>query len=792
MNVLDRKLLRELAASRWLLLTIALIVTVGVSLFVYMRSTYFNLKMAQAGYYAQGRMADFWIDLKKAPLSEVAALEELPGVMEIRPRIQFYATVDLDRVKKPLNGLILSLPDVREPVINDIELMRGSYFSDTRREEVIVNDAFARKHGIRPGQWIHLILNNRKERLFVVGTAISCEFVYLVGPGAFVPDPEHFGVFYLKRTYAEDVFDFAGAANQVVGRLAPEVRERPDELLDSAERLLAPFGVFSKTARKNQPSNRYLSDEIRGLGVFANIMPVIFLAVAATVLNVLMMRLVDQQRGIIGTLKAIGYSDAAVFWHFTKFGLAVGLVGGLLGCPAGYGLSYAVTDLYKEFFEFPELPARVYPGTYAIGVAISLLCALVGSVRGARAAVRLRPAEAMRPRAPGQGGAVLLEKIGWLWRQLSFGWRMVLRLVFRNRVRTAVGVFAAMMGASLLMSGLMMVEAMPYMVDFQYEKVTRSDIDLGLADEHGREALAEARRLPAVDYAEPVLHVACTFTNGIHERKGLITGLSRDARLTVPRDLAGGPVEVPEVGLVMSRKMAELLDLSVGQEVSIRPIKGLKQTRRVPVVRITDTFLGLSTYADIEYLSRVVGEEYALNSVQLQVEPDETKQAKLYAELKELPAVQAVNARRDTIDNLNKTFVEFQGIAIGMLVGFAGVIFFGSILNASLVNLAERRCEVATFRVLGYTEWQIGGLFLRESMVVNLFGALLGLPLGYFLTVLMAWAYDTELFRFPVVVTPGTWLWTMVSAVAFGLLAHAVVHNSIRKMNWLDALNVKE
>ena len=700
MNILDRKLLRELRASGGVLLAIALIIAVGVTLFVYMRSTYFNLKMAQAGYYTQGRMADFWIDLKKAPVTELAALAELPGVMEIRSRIQFFATVDLDRAKKPLNGLVLSLPDARTTVINDIQLMRGSYFSDTRQEEVIVNDAFARTHGIHPGQSIHLILNNQRQRLFVVGTAVSCEFVYLLGPGAFVPDPGHFGVFYLKRTYAEEIFDFHGAINQVLGRLAPEVHKQSDELLDRAERLLAPFGVFSKITRHNQPSNRYLSDEIRGLGVFANIMPAIFLAVAATVMNVLMMRLVDQQRGIIGTLKALGYSDTAIFWHFTKFGLAVGLFGGLLGCPVGYALAYAVTDLYKTFFEFPELPARIYPGTYAIGVAISLICALIGSLRGARAAVRLQPAEAMRPKPPGRGGAVWLERIGWFWRQLSFGWRMVLRLVIRNRVRTAVGVFAAMMGASLLMSGLMMMEAMPYLVDFQYEKVTKSDLDLGFADEHGEDVLSEVRRLPAVDYAEPVLNVVCTFTNNVHQRKGVITGLQAGARLTVPRDLAGQPVPIPETGLAISRKMAELLDLSVGQEVSIRPVKGLRRIHSVPVVRITDSFLGLSVYANIKFLSRIVGEEYALNGVQLQTNPDEKEQAKLFKELKRLPAVQAVNARRDVVENLNKTFVEFQGVAIGMLVIFAGVIFFGSILNASLIGLAERRREVATLRVL--------------------------------------------------------------------------------------------
>src|SRR5262249_54932808 len=157
--------------------------------------------------------------------AKIEAVAQLPGVSEIRPRIQSYATVDLDRVAEPLDGMVLSLPDVRGPIINDIVLMRGSYFTDQRRNEVIVNDTFAAKQGLHPGQWIHLLINNRREELFIVGTATSSEFVYLVGPGSMAPDPEHFGVFYIKQSYAEDVFDMDGAANQVVGLLAPDWRD---------------------------------------------------------------------------------------------------------------------------------------------------------------------------------------------------------------------------------------------------------------------------------------------------------------------------------------------------------------------------------------------------------------------------------------------------------------------------------------------------------------------------------------------------------------------------------------
>ncbi len=792
-GVLDRKLLREVRGSRSLLLTISSIMTLGVMCFVYMRSSYYNLRGAQAQYYAQCRMADFWVEVKKVPLAELDAVARLPGVSEIRPRIQFFATVDLENVEEPLNGLTLSLPDRPGPIINDIVLRRGSYFTDRRREEVIVNDAFARAHDLHPGQTIHLLLNNRREELFIVGTAISSEFVYLLSPGSLAPDPKRFGVFYLKQSYAEEVFDFDGAANQVLGLLSPAVREGPAETLARIETLLEPYGVFNVMPRKDQASNRFLSDEIRGLGVFSTIMPTIFLSVAALVLNVLMLRLIDQQRVVIGTLKAVGYGDGQIFLHFLKFGLIIGMGGGLTGCVAGYFMAGFVTSIYKQFYEFPELANLPYPFIYLGGLAISAACALLGCVTGARSALRLQPAQAMRPAPPAAGGGpVWLERFTGLWRRLSFGWRMALRNVIRNRLRTAVGVFAGAMGAALLLAGFMMRQGMNYLIEFQYEKVLTSDLDLSFADDQGRPALREARGLPGVDHAEPVLEVACHFVHGPYRRKGAITGLAADARLTRPRDLAGRPIPLPSAGLAVSRKLAQVMQVGVGDRLLVTPVKGRREPFEAPVVQITDSYMGMAVYADIAWLSRQLHEELATSGVQLQVGEAPAVRRKLNRELKRLPALQSVSTRGDSLHNLRETIVKVQGIFIGLLVIFAGVIYFGSVLNASLVSLAERRREVATLAVLGYSPYQIGGLFFRESVVVTLLGTALGLPLGYGLTLFIAWAYDTEMFRFPVVSPPAVWISTVTLGISFGVLAHLVVLRQIFKLDWLSALQVRE
>ncbi len=791
MKTLDRKLLREVRGHLGMLLAVTSIIAVGVTCLVTMVSAYMNLAEAKQLYYAQCRMADFSIELKKVPLAELAPLAAMPEVAELRSRIQHSVTVDLPGVIEPISGQIYSLPDQRRPVIDDIVIRQGSYFTDRRDNEVIVNEKFAKAHRLRPGLWIRMLLNNRQQELFIVGTAISSEFVYLIGPGAIVPDDKRFGVFYMKRTYAEETFDFEGSANQVLGRLSAAAGGDSREVLRRAEDMLSSYGVFTTTPLEDQPSNKFLTQEIQGLKSFAVIIPCMFLAVAALVMNVLLGRLAQQQRIVVGTLKALGYSDLQIFRHFLKFGLIVGIAGGLIGCGLGWWLAKLLTALYGIFYQFPELHNRLHWSVLAVGMLVSAGCAALGSLRGSRAVLRLHPAEAMRPSPPRRGGAILIERIGWLWRSLGSGWRMVLRNVSRSRMRTAACIFAAAMGACVLVNGFMMQLSLGFLIDFQFQRIMRSDIDLTFNDERGRDALAEAARLPGVNRAEPTLNVACTFINGWRRKKGSITGLLSDATMTIPRDIEGRRLRIPAHGIMMSRQLAKSLGIERGDLVGVEPIKGQRRLCSVPVVEISDSYLGTAVYADIQYLSRLVDEEFAISGVQLAVDRNPVHRAALYRELKRLPAVQAVSSRADMIRNL-EDILKTQSIFIAMLVLFAGIVFFGSILNASLVSLAERQREVATLRVLGYGPWQIGSLLFRESMITTILGTLLGMPLGYLMTLAIAAEYASDLFRLPVVTSPGLWILTMVLAIVFGLITHLFVQRTINKMDWLDALKMQE
>jgi len=614
--MLNRKLVREIIHSSGLLLLVASIIAVGITCYVALQSAYHNLDLAQQRYYRQCRMADFWIDVKKMPVAELDNLYRIDGVNEVHSRIQSRATVDLPDMDVPVNAQVISLPDRRSAVINDIVLRQGDYFGEGRRNEVIVSEKFAQANGIVPGSTVHLLLNNRRQELIVVGTAISSEFTYLVSPGSLMPDPSHFGVFYIKRSFAEDVFDYEAAANQIVGRLAPESRERVDEILRKLEIALEPYGVFAATKLEFQASHQMLSNEIEGLGGIAAVLPASFLAVAASVLNILITRMARRQRVVIGTFKAIGYSDAKIFFHFLKYGLCVGIVGGLMGSLLGYLASAGMTLVYRWFFEFPDLRSGFYWYTHAVGISVSMLCAIAGSFYGARTMLKLEPAAAMRPEPPKAGGVILIEVLlAGVWRFLSAGWRMTLRGLFRNRLRTLTGMFTAMMGSGLLVCGFMMTEAQSFMIDFQFHRTLRSDVEVAFESERGIDALSEVRQMPGVDYAEPQFNVACTFINGPYRRRLGIIGLQQDSRLTVPYDEQGHRIALPTSGIVVTRRLADVMHVKPGSRLWLIPVKGERRTVEVTVVQVADSYFGWSAYAYILFLTELVGESLAITGV---------------------------------------------------------------------------------------------------------------------------------------------------------------------------------
>lgn len=789
MKVLHRKLARDLWRMRGQALAVALVVLSGTASYITVASAYRNLLLTRDTYYDQYRFADFFIKIERAPLSAVERLAALPNVRRAEGRIVQDVTVDAGG-DDPRTGRISSLPDRPDHALNGIYLATGRYFRPGALNEVIVSDSFADANHLRLGDTIEATVESRKHRLRVVGTALSPEYVYMIRSAQeLMPDPERFGILWVSRSFAEMAFDMDGACNDIVGTVADA--GALDRTLEQAEKLLKPYGVFAKFKAEDQISNRFLSDEITGLGVSARVTPTLFLGVAAMILFVLLNRMVRQERTQIGLLKAYGHTNLGVALHYVQYALVLGVAGCAGGAIVGQFLSRGLVQLYVKYYSFPVLRSQVFPDVMVSAFAITVAFSTLGAVAAAWKAATIEPAEAMRPQAPRYGHRTLIEFIPALWRRVGFIDKMIFRNIARYRFRAGLSVFGLLIASALLLVGFFTMDSLRYMISFQFERVQREDVRVALEREVGKAGLYELGRFANVRQAEPVLQYPFEAVHGWRTKDIGITGLPQNGELLGLINTAGQPIDVGPGGLVLGSRLAEDLGVAPGDVVRLKPLMGrITSERDVAVTQVVQQYFGSGAYMNIDALSRLLDEPFAMNAALLRMDPGTGRE--LGRRLKDYPGVAAVDIKEDARAAIENTLEESMGIMNGMLTFFAGLIAFSIIYNSTMVSLMERQRELASLRVLGLSVQEVGSILYRENTLLAVIGIALGIPAGMGLSRLLVTAYDTELYRLPFYIAPKTYMLTVGLSLLFVVLANLAVRRRIQRLDLVEVLKERE
>ena len=391
-------------------LAIILVMACGVATFVMSLTTLQSLGKSQQMYYQRYRFADVFAHVTRAPNSLRERIAEIPGVAAVQTRIVADVTLDVPGLIEPATGRLVSVPDVGRPALNNLYLREGRYIEPGRSGEAMVSEVFARANGLGPGDTVTAIINGKLQALRIVGIALSPEYVLAIESGQNLPDDKRFGVFWLSQEVLENAFDMDGAFNDLTLSLTRTASEA--EVIRQLDGLLDSYGSVGAFGRADQTSNRFLSDEIRSLRGMGLIVPIIFLAVAAFLLNVVMTRLISTQRDQVAALKAFGYSKLEVGWHYLKFVLVIAFVGALIGTLLGIWLASGLTGLYAKFYKFPTFVFEVNIGIALAGLGTASAAAVAGTLAAVRAAVNLPAAEAMRPEPPANFRPTIVERLG--------------------------------------------------------------------------------------------------------------------------------------------------------------------------------------------------------------------------------------------------------------------------------------------------------------------------------------------------------------------------------------------
>jgi putative ABC transport system permease protein len=664
MRALDRKLLRDLRGLKGQVITIALVVAVGVACAVALASTHTTLARSQEAFYERNRLADVWISCKRAPRALLERVERIPGVLLAEAREVEWLVLDLPGLAEPAVAQVLSLP-AGGAQLNAIYLRSGREPEPGRPGEVVIGEAFANARRLGPGDELTAVLNGRRAVLRVVGVALSPEFVFAVSPSGY-DDDQRFGIFWMDEAQLAAGFRMEGAFNDLALRLSPGARVEP--VLEELDRLLQPYGGQGARERARMPSHRMLTQELGQLRSQAIWTPAIFLLVASFLVNVVLSRLVGAQREQIAALKAVGYTNGEIGVHYLKLALVVLVLGAVSGVLLGGALGRGLTQVYLDYFRFPALEYRLDAVAALQGSLVSTVAAL-GSLFAVRAAVRLPPAEAMRPPSPPAYQPLLLDRVG-LARLFSQRARMVLRDLQRQPLRLLLSSLGVAMAVAVLIVGRFSTDALDWLLDKHFGLEQRSGLEVSFRAAVPVEAVDALRAIPGVLKVEPVRMLGVRFRNGHLMQEGFLQAWPAGAQLRQVLDPGMLPVALPPDGVLLNEELLRRLGAQVGDELRLDALDGTGRSATVRVAGPSGQIFGLGGTLALSALDRLFGDQGVATGAALQV--DAAQVDRICARLKDLSAVSGAarpDLARARFESRNTDFLQVLTVILTLFAG---------------------------------------------------------------------------------------------------------------------------
>ncbi len=765
----------------------ALVVMCGVASFVTLRSSYESLLGTRISYYDAYRFADLFATVKRAPVGTLDRLREIPGVAQVRSRIVVGVSLDVPGLEEPAGGLMISMPERRDPVLNDLYIRDGRYFSPGRSDEILVSEAFAEANELRPGDRIGAVINGAREEFTIVGIALSPEFVYEIGSAAILPDNRRYGVLWTTRGTLEAAFNMRGAFNDAIFSLAHGADQR--EVIDQIDAILDPYGSLGAYGRDRQTSDVFLSSEIKQLQTTGTAVPIIFLGVAAFLLHIVLSRLVRTQREQVAVLKAFGYSNGAIGLHYLGMALIAVILGSILGLLLGTWAGSQITEMYAQFYRFPLIRYRAGGQSLGLALLISGGSAFVGAISAVFSAVKLPPAEAMRPEAPARFKAGLLERLG-VGRNLPTSVRMIMRSLERNPFKAFLSTLGIALSIAILIVGRYSGDAIDVLTNFQFEGAQREDVTVTFTEPLPLSAAYDLASLPGVMAVEPYRSVPAELSNGHLTRQVAINGMEPGGELRRILDMEGLPYDLPSGGVIVTRQLAEILGVGPGDIITADVLTGRRPTFPLMVDRVIEEFVGLNVYMDAAELSRAVGEDRRISGAWLLV--DEGEEDAFNAALKETPAIAGTMFRKAALESFNKTIAESQGISRLVMIFFACIIAVGVLYNSARISLSERGRELASLRVLGFRKGEVAFYLLGEQAILVLLALPLGYAIGWLMVLSLVESFASDLFRFPLVISPQTLAFATIVILIAATASALLVRRRIFTLDLIEVLKTRE
>ena len=786
MRALDRKLMRDLRRIWAQTLAIALVLGCGIMVMVGATGTTRSLTGTLAAYYDRYRFADLFVTATRVPRAVLDDLAAIEGVAQVDGRVAFGAVLDLEGVAAPAVAQVLSLAADPGAGLNLPVLRRGRLPDPDRPGEVALNEPFAAANGLTPGSRFRAVLNGRLTELEVTGWLLSPEFVFTVAPGNMMPDDRRFGLVWLSEPAAAALTGMQGAVTDISLRLMRGADARA--VADAVDARLDAYGGTGTQTRDRQTSHAFLASELQQLGAMAVYLPPVFLLVAAFLVNMVLGRLIALERSQIGLMRALGYSRVEIGVHYAKLATLIGMVGVALGWAAGWWMGEGMLSLYADFFRFPFLLRDPAFGAMAASGVVEILTALAGAARPVWAAMRLPPAEAMQPRAPPRFACGRADRLlgGLRLRQTAM---MIVRSILRWPGRAAITMAGVAASVAVLVASYFLLDAVGLVRERVFDQGNRQHVTLTLARPAPASAARDALALPGVIGAEGVHAVPVRLVHEHRSRRTVLIASDAGATLVRVIDDMAGPVDLPAHGVILPRVVADELGIAAGETLRIEVLGAPRPVLDLPVSQVIRQGFGAEVRIAAPVLFAAMQVAPQVNQIHLRI--DREALAALLDRVKTLPAVAGfadwVEVRGQFDANLDENLLTMVFIytAVGVLIAI-GVVY-----NAARIQLSERRHELATLRVLGFTRREVGFVLVGEMMLLTLLALPLGWGMGYGFAMGTAEAVSTDVVQLPFVVSRRTFALASVAVVVAAQASVLMVRRRLDRVDLAGALKAQ-
>ena len=741
-RLLLRKALRDLRRRRSQIAAVAVTVFLGILLFAANYDAASNLDASYHEVYDRLDFADVWAT--GGPTDEIVAeLQADPDVTAIGTRTRFDAPLRIG--DRELVGTVIGMPTDGEPPLNRLWVLDGRYFEpgDEATGAAIIEQHARDEFDLAPGDAIGILGDDGWQELELTGAAASAEYVWLApNRQQLFTVPDEFAVVFVPEPVARDL------APEVPLQVVAGVVDHRD---DTAARLVAATrsaGAADAYTRSEQASNVTLQNDVSGFEQLAFVFPVLFLTVAGIAALVLLSRLVRTERPQIGMMVANGMSTRAIRAHYTTHALVAVLLGAIPGLILGALLGRWVSSQYTAFLDIPVTVTHFSPATIMISLAFAVVVTALAGGLPARAAARIRPAEAMRPPTP--RAVTRRSLVERLWPgSLPESVRMVVRNVTRNRrrfVSTAAGVVLALM---MIITSLGLADTTAGAFDEQFDEVDLRDLTVTFDAPVTDAELAQLDARSDVATAERFVELPVVFESPDGTSDQLLQVFERDTAAH------GFKTALPADGIVLSELAADDLDVDIGDEITVSvPTLGGEERPSEPAggtFRFDATVSGIvdEPVPSISYTSidtwESVGAPPTHRAVLTLTDPSSHEAAR--DAIQAAPGIAAVVDQQATESAL-RDLMALTYLFIALMLAFSVIMAIALVYNMVSVSLAERTGEVAALRANG-----VGHRFIRRTVTTeNLLTMLAGIVPGTIVGLLLARSFlqqfDTDSITF--------------------------------------------